>query len=387
MPNKEYRACVYCGMVNGKPKTKTIRANSQRELNQKVKKAKAEISEGKDICAKATFGIWADKWLNEKVLPSGVGTGVITQYKSAIKHLNRYFEYEEFKNITYSAFQCMINELTQENPNSHKPTSKRTLVSIKNTASAIFRYARTNNIAYVNNYFDDITISKKAPKEERRALTEEEQHRIIFFKHRCQCAAMIMMFSGIRRGELIPLEWSDIDLHNGIISINKSVEFDGNTPVVKKGGKSKSATRLVPIPRMLVCYLRDYKYLQNGTSKLVCTNASGKMHTKSSWRKMWDSYMLDMNIAYGYPNQDVSKFNPQKLPMKIERFTPHYLRHTFSTMLYLQGVDLETAKQYLGHSNIQVTSDIYNDLRNNQRFKLSKKYKYLLANEYGVKVA
>jgi len=86
-------------------------------------------------------------------LPTGVGTGVITQYKAAIKHLNRYFEYEEFKNITYSRFQCMINDLALENPNTNKPTAKRTLESIKNTASAIFRYARTNNIAFVGDYF------------------------------------------------------------------------------------------------------------------------------------------------------------------------------------------------------------------------------------------
>ena len=387
MSKQEYRACVYCGTVNGKEITKTIRASSPKELKEKVKQAKAEITAGKDIYSKATFGVWADKWLNEKVLPTGVGTGVITQYKAAIKHLNRYFEYEEFKNITYSRFQCMINDLALENPNTNKPTAKRTLESIKNTASAIFRYARTNNIAFVGDYFRDITISKKAPVKERRALTEAEQEMIISFEHRCQAAAMIMMFSGLRRGELIPLQWSDVDLKNGIIDVNKSVEFVSNKAVIKKGGKSKAAERLVPIPPILVDFLKSYKANSKILSPYVCVSAKGKMHTKSSWRKMWDSYLLDLNVAYGYEGQDVSKYDPNKLPMRIERITPHYLRHTYTTLLYLQGVDLETAKQYLGHSNIQITSDRYNDLKNNQRFNLSDTYKQHLQFDYKIKVA
>ena len=119
----------------------------------------------------------------------------------------------------------------------------------------------------------------------------------------------------------------------------------------------------------------------------VCVNAGGKMHTESSFKKMWQSYLLDLNVKYGYENNDVSKYDPKGLPMRIERITPHYLRHTYATLLYLQGVDLETAKQYLGHSDIQVTSNIYTDLKNNQRFNLSESYKALLQNEYKIKRA
>ena len=62
---KGFRSCVYVGMANGKPLKKTVRAGSQRELNAKVKKLRAEIEAGKNVYEKALFGTWADKWLRE----------------------------------------------------------------------------------------------------------------------------------------------------------------------------------------------------------------------------------------------------------------------------------------------------------------------------------
>lgn len=69
--------------------------------------------------------------------------------------------------------------------------------------------------------------------------------------HRAQTAAMIMLYAGLRRGELIPLLWSDIDLKAGTISVNKSVEFINGAPNLKSGGKTDAATRTVFMPKLL----------------------------------------------------------------------------------------------------------------------------------------
>lgn len=420
---KQYRTTVYCGTVNGKEITKTVRAPSQRELNKKVANIKAELAAGKDVYTNAHFGVWADKWLNEYKKPSGISSGTLTQYQSAINHINRYFEFVELKKIKLSDFQCVINELAENNPNTNKPMSKASLENIVKVASAVCRYARSNDIAGVPDFFKEISITRNAPVNRRRALTELEQEYIIQSEHRAKPAAMIMMFSGLRRGELIPLQWSDIDLKNGYISVNKSVVFNNNQPTVKQGGKSVCAVRNVPIPKVLIDYLIEYKASSRILSTLVCVNASGKMHTKTSFRKMWDSYLFDLNIKYGYVGLDskrnllqylkkVIKDDKQKkhidkllscdsltsediikyikhnakelIPMRIEPFTPHYLRHTFATLLYLQGVDVVTAKQYLGHSDIQTTVNIYTDLENNNRSALSETYKTKLQQGYKI---
>ena len=73
--------------------------------------------------------------------------------------------------------------------------------------------------------------------------------------------------------------------------------------------------------------------------------------------------------------------------MKIERFTPHYLRHTFATLLYLQGVDIVTAKQLLGHADIKTTINIYTDLNTFNKATLSAQFNEKLVSDYAVRVS
>ena len=387
MDNKnDFRTTVYLGTIDGKPIRKCVRASSKEELQKKVIILKNEIAKTHDIYITAYFDEWADKWLNEYKIPSGISLGTINQYDSAIKHLNSEFKHMELKDINLSMFQKFINKLSIKNPNTNKPMSKSTLSNIIKVAKGIFRYARSNRVAGVPDFFQDVIVPKNAIKNYRRALTEQEQEMIIDTPHRCQLAAMIMMFSGLRRGELIPLEWSDINLNEGYIIVNKSVDLQSGKSILKDGGKSANANRIISIPPILIEYLQNYKKFNHIFGGIVCPNMSGNYHTNSSFRKMWDSYLLELNIKYGYPNRDISKFQPYKIPMKIERFTPHYLRHTYATILYLQGIDVVTMKQMMGHSNIQTTVDIYTDLQNNKT-NLSDNYKEKLINEYKINCA
>ena len=182
--SKQYETTVYIGTVNGKPVRKHIVASSQRELNEKKNIIKNDVLNKKDVNTKALFGVWAYKWLNEQT--KGLNKGTVTQYESAIKHLNRYFEFVSLKDIKLSDFQTVINDLSIENPNTGEPMAKATLENIKKVGAKIFNYAIANDIAGVSFFFNSIKIPKNAPKKERRALTETEIKRIIEFKHRCQ---------------------------------------------------------------------------------------------------------------------------------------------------------------------------------------------------------
>ncbi|MGW8114940.1 tyrosine-type recombinase/integrase [Caproicibacterium sp. NSD3] len=86
---------------------------------------------------------------------------------------------------------------------------------------------------------------------------------------------------------------------------------------------------------------------------------------------MWKSYLVDLNVKYGFEgrvkklaankkNKDRKKQG--KLPLLIPNITPHWLRHTFATLLYLAGVDVPTARDQLGHADIKTTLAIYTHL-------------------------
>lgn len=381
MPKKQvYKRNVYIGTINNKPTYKTVRAHTKKELDEKVAELRMQKKAGKRINEKAVFSVWANKWLTEKEMHKGVTESAITQHKINIKVLNSVFGEMELKDIKCSDFQRFINDVQKASPLSNKPLSKSSIKKLITTARKIFEYAIANDVV-ATNFFDSIDVPACAHETKRRALTEFEQQMIIDTPHRCQLPAMIMLFSGLRRGELCGLMWSDIDLNNATISVTRSVDL--RTGKLKDGGKTINAVRVVPIPPILVDYLRDYKASQKTLGLYVCTNTKGALFRDKYFSEMWDSYLKDLNVKYGY-NGTRSKCEPNGLPMRIERFTPHYLRHTYATLLYLQGVDKVDAMQYMGHADIQTTINIYTDLKTFNKATLSDAYKLKLQGEYKI---
>jgi integrase len=97
---------------------------------------------------------------------------------------------------------------------------------------------------------------------------------------------------------------------------------------------------------------------------------------------MWSSYLLDINIQHGdfspFQNQVNSKFDPKGIPFVIPNITPHWLRHTYATMLYFAGVDILTAKDQLGHADIKTTLNIYTHLDQQYKRKSMEKLNVFL---------
>lgn len=184
-----------------------------------------------------------------------------------------------------------------------------------------------------------------------------------------QTAAMIMMYAGLRRGELIPLTWDDIDLKRKKLSVNKAVDLTNNKAELK-ATKTKAGNREVDIPDILADYLKTIEK----TSDLVCPSSSGNMHTATSWRSAWYSYLLDLNLKYGKEKGRKSKYDPRFKGITIEKITPHMLRHTYCTNLILAGVTPTTVQQQMGHANIQITLDIYTHITS--EFKENDMQKY-----------
>lgn len=87
----------------------------------------------------------------------------------------------------------------------------------------------------------------------------------------------------------------------------------------------------------------------------VLHNPKGRQMTEQGWKRLWESYMRDLNVKYGYDGQQ-NKNRPGGLPMLIDTFTPHQLRHTFCTLMYFAGVDVMTRPRsdgpqgHLGHA-------------------------------------
>ena len=253
--------------------------------------------------------------------------------------------------------------------------SKKVLSEIKQTAKQVLDYAMQydiimRNVAYLSK------VPKNAPEEHRDPLTDEQIQLVLnhWQGNRMGVPALIMLYCGLRKGEMIALQWSHVNLRDKTIFIEKSASSTKNRPKVK-GPKTKAGLRIVPIPDFLADILRDCA--KQKESMFVCPAAGGTMMTEQAWKNAWDSYMHHLNLCAG--GRVGSRSRPKVVAM--ERFTAHQLRHTYATMLYNANVDVKSAQEYLGHSSIQTTLAVYTHLTPEKREASTKAFNdYLVQN-------
>ena len=141
----------------------------------------------------------------------------------------------------------------------------------------------------------------KGTEKPRRSITEVKRaalYKAIEF-HKGKVWILFMLRYGLRRGETIPLRWKDIDFETGISTINKAIEYDGDTPKVKST-KTESGIRYVPIPPDFFQLLKERKKIRReDDNHLIIYNRNGRMFSQTQVRRMWISVQRRWDIALG----------------------------------------------------------------------------------------
>lgn len=203
---------------------------------------------------------------------------------------------------------------------------------------ALFETAIENDLCRKNPFKSRFAQPPDGTHGTHRALTDAEIFFICSTPHRFRLAALIMLYCGLRRGEVLALSSDDIDLSSGFLSVTKAVRFIGNHSEIVSP-KTEAGIRLVPIPNALVPSLRDL-------SGLVAPSASGDIMTKCAFKRAWDSYLLALSRAAGF-----------RISIR-----PHDFRHTYCTMLRDAGIDLKQAMLWLGHADEKMILHIYDHI-------------------------
>ena len=345
----------------GNPKTKrvykTLYHKKQSELKKMVAQIKTKIDKGMELVdSKDTFEVWADTVISDKKAARVSYKQIqnLEAYKSKFKSLYK----TQIDKITLADIQQIINRLAVYH-DGEKPMSKETLRKTNRFAQQVFDKAIAARLIDYNPARYTVVANGTSSKH-RAAISDQQRQWIEDTPNRAQTAAMIMLYAGLRRGEVLALTWADVDLSAGTIRVNKAVEFVDNKPLVK-APKTEAGNRIVKMPKRLIEFLKSQK-----SDYLYVVHDEGKQYTKSKWDIMWRSYMIDLDIKYGY-NNSIHRNDPNKKGFRISTFTPHQLRHTYATMLYRAGAKVMRIKYLMGHSDIKVTLGIYTHLENEER--------------------
>lgn len=351
-----YRYRVSIGKdETGKPRYKNFYGTTAREARRAAEEYRASIGKGMDPAqADATLAVLYDNLIAMKKA-KGIGQKSLDRYASNKAHWGALLQCPA-ADLRAADFQQVLNTLADWH-DGQPPLSHFTLSNLRSSAKAAYDLAIPEIVLY-NPLAKTVSPAGAAP-EQRQPITEEQQRWIRETPHKAQRAAMLLLYSGLRRSEATALTWADVDLEQATITVTKGYDYAQQK---SKSPKTPSGTRTVNIPRLLVNYLKT----QQDGCLYVLHNAAGQRMTEQGWKRLWESYMRDLNVKYGY-HGSANKNRPGGLPMRIDTFTPHQLRHTFCTLMYFAGVDVLTARDQMGHKDISVTLGIYT--------ALDKKYK------------
>lgn len=361
-------ASVYLGRDDtGRRKYKYFYGSTAKEAEAKADAFRVKLGHGVDVDTIGdTVKVWTGRWLLS--VKGTVGEKTYTAYSGFVKYVDDALGFMPMDKVRPYDVQQMLTALAERNPHTGKPSSKKLLSDVRSVTRRVFTYAIGNRVLD-HNPAEYTTVPKADPANQRRALSDEERGWILTTEHRMQIPAMILLYTGLRRGELIPLVKSDFDLDARVLRVTKFVEMVNGHPRVKRYGKTHYAAREVHFPGILADFLRPVLEPLDPLA-LVCPMSPGKMFTDSGWRSAWESYLSVMNYAHGnFIKKPSSRFDPKGVPMVIQPFTAHCLRHTFATMMFNAGVDVLTARDQLGHSDVKTTLGIYTHLQSEKRDK------------------
>lgn len=367
-----YRVSLEVGRdANGKRKTKFFTGKTKKEAEQKKQ----------DYIIKQSKGIKGDKtlwfaqtfktWLFEVVKMSGI------------------------KPTTFARYEGLYRNYIKDSPMASMSIDKIEPLTIQRYYNTLFNKENksSSQIAYLNkfirkflNYCVDsgyIIINpcsgKKIslPKEECKetvidnvqVFTDEELSLILNSDDsKMKYIALISLATGMRRGEIIGLKESDLDLKHNEIHIRRTVAtttvFDADNNKSKQTiiqvPKTKNSTRDIPLPKSLkpifkkALILKTEERFKAGESynmenqEFIFLSVLGNFINAGNIDKSWAKYLKTLNIPH-------RKF--------------HALRHTYATKQFENGIPLKTVSMLLGHSDISMTANIYTHVLKKQKEK------------------
>lgn len=355
-----YREQIYLGTdcMTGKQVYTTISAPTKKELKQKREFKINEFKENgytryKSVTVK-NYRELSELWLKNHKLEVKPQT-----YSQTVSELKTYllpvFGDIRVEKITLPMVQVFVNKIAN-NPNLGS-VSLKIILSIN---KRILKYAVNLQLITVNPADNIIVPKNKKNISQKKELKYFETNQLKQFKdyldklpntfrnYYHKTLYDTLLATGLRIGEAVALEWSDIDLDNGYIDVNKTIvwsRMETNSP------KSMAGYRKIPIDRNTVLMLRLYKARQHQC--FIEHGYGGKM-----------AEHVFSNGLHAYPSREgLQKTLTKHLKLAgLPYLTLHAFRHTHASLLLNAGISYKELQQRLGHSTLAMTMDTYSHL-------------------------
>ena len=294
---------------------------SEREINKKIFEYTTKAEKGR------TFTEVAEEWWElevEKLSPS-----TVKGYRKATERVIEFFDGYYISEIETSHISKFLNRLARQG------YAKKTVKNHKIIVSRIFHFAVVEGDKKYNPAHE-AEIPRNLHETKRHPATPTEES-IIRNSAEIWLLPYMALTTGMRRGELIGLKWSDIDLDNNLIHVKRSIWYGGGTHV--KEPKTEAGKRKIPIitplKEELLKYERNPNHYVFGNENPI---------TEKKYRVLYANFQKSTGI----------------------NATVQQLRKSYATLAVGANIPPDVLKSIFGHKNISTTLNIYAEVRDSR---------------------
>ena len=308
--------------INGK--RVVFRGKTDREVDRKILEYREDCKHGRP------FPVVADEWYQSRERDTAEST--YNTYGYSVKRVKAAFPQRigDIKPLDVTRYIRGFEK---------RGYAAQTVQIEVSVLKQIFAYAVTDSGDIDVSPAAEAKKSKGLPRKKRSALTVEQENAVERFRGDNWLLGVMLLYTGMRRGELLALDWRDVDRKNGVIHVNKKLSYArGNNPILEDHVKNHKAHD-VPIFQPLADVLPTDR-----VGKLF-SNDAGDYLTSSQLQRLWSAYAADVGL---------------------EGVTPHCFRHSFATFCFEAGIPAASTASFMGDT-VEVVERIYTDLRDGKR--------------------
>lgn len=332
-------------ITKGLPKKKRFTGKSRAEAKDKMDEFLDKLEIGLDQeGANKLYGMWILDWMDLYKKPPIIRQSTYDNYLIWIKgHIIPAIGEIKLSELSTDDIQKIYRKMIDDKKSSASIGKVHQIIN-SSLEKAVEKKMLTWNPAKA-------TVRPPVKQKEAKALTEKEMDKFIELVYkkdiRWKAAFLTLLGTGLRIGELLALEWQDINLEAGTLKVNKGLSRTKEGLVVEDT-KTVRSNRTTPLPKDVIKALTELKETQKVVflDKKLNLVFKTKNHTHigpRNFQRMYYSIREKANVP-----KDV---------------TLHGLRHTFATRLLEAGENLRVVMELLGHAEIGTTANIYSHVQ------------------------
>lgn len=266
---------------------------------------------GRPRAAPMTFSELYTEWLPLHVQRREVSRSAVAGYRAAFFHCRRLWDMP-LDRIRYSHAQSVLDDMQKRGLSYSSRKKCRSLITM------LFDFAR--RCEYCQTSFRGLLWGgKNKPVRPHRAMTRQQINRLWRAKAPYADTVLILIYTGLRVGELLAMRRGDVNLRQRVLSVTHS--------------KTEAGIRIIPIHPLIMPLIRAR--MERGSDHLI--TADGGPMSYAMYRRAWDEVMRETRGKY----------------------TPHDTRHTFASLLDAAEVNENARRRLLGHAGGNITDGVY----------------------------